>query len=174
MISFIVPTIGRPSLQRTLASIEMVLGDEIIVVGNVFPAIDVRAKYISCVNGQDSGVKERRIGIDRASQRYLAFMDDDDMYVKGHRAAMSQAITAAPGKPVLFKMQYVGGHTLWQDKEIRCGNVGTPMILIPNMPTKLGVWDDGGVSDFTFLRTMKWLASDVVWREEIIAQVRPL
>jgi hypothetical protein len=34
MISFIVPTIGRPSLAKTLASIECWPGDEVLLVGS--------------------------------------------------------------------------------------------------------------------------------------------
>lgn len=169
MISFIVPTIGRPSLVQTLRSIQTMPDDEILVVGKIFPTGDRRPRYFPVPNGGDSGVKERNIAIENAKGRYLAFIDDDDVYAPGARFAMRQAALETPGRPVLFRMRYPNGITLWHNKEVCCGNVGTPMILIPNMPTKLGTWSGGGISDYAFLASMKWPHSDIVWREEVIA-----
>jgi hypothetical protein len=171
MISFIVPTIGRSSLVDTLKSIETWPGDEILVVGKVFPTGDLRPRYFPCANGNDWGGKERNIALTNAGTRYLAFLDDDDVYMPGARHYMQHAIHETPGKPVLFRMQYPNGITLWQNQELRCGNVGTPMILIPNMPTRLGTWTSHRVGDFQFLESMRWPVTDIVWRPEIIARL---
>lgn len=172
MISFIVPTIGRPSLMQTLGSIETRPGDEVLVVGEVRHQRPYgRFNFIPCPRGNDHGGSERNFAMSRASGRYLAFIDDDDTYAPGHRLAMGMAILTTPGKPVIFRMRYPNGVTLWQDQEIRCGNVGTPMILIPNMPTKLGVWSSRYECDFNFLESMKWPKEEVVWRPEIVANV---
>jgi hypothetical protein len=91
------------------------------------------------------------------------------MYAPGTRALMADAITKTPGRPVLFRMQFPNGITLWQEPELRCGNVGTPMILIPNMPTRLGMFRPFVGGDCAYLEEMKWPREEIVWRPEVIA-----
>lgn len=169
MITFIIPTIGRPSLVKTLASIVTWPGDEIIVVGGIKPTGDRRPRYIPHPPGRDWGHTERNIVTPLACNRYIAHIDDDDVYVPNARQFMADAILKTPGRPVLFKMQYPNGITLWEERVIRCGNVGTPMMLIPNMPTKLGKWASYIGGDCAFLQSCKWKPEEFVWRSEVIA-----
>lgn len=169
MISFIVPTVGRPSLLKTLQSIECWPGDEVLIVGNVKESVRGAARYIPCEPGGDWGHTERNFATPLARCRYIAHIDDDDTYAPGTRAHMGDAIRTNPGRPVLFRMQYPNGITLWDEPEIRCGNVGTPMFLIPNQPTRLGRWESFVGGDCAFLQSSKWKADDYVWRPEIIA-----
>lgn len=169
-VTFIVPTIGRPSLMETLRSIEMYPGDEILVVGHTEWIGDVRPRYIPCDPGGDWGHAERNFATPMAQGRYIAHIDDDDVYAPGARAAMQDAIEQTPDVPVIFKMQYPCGIVLWDDPNIRCGNVGTPMILVPNMPERYGCrWEPrlGGDCDFMF--GLRWKPEEIVWRTEIIA-----
>lgn len=171
-ISFIVPTIGRASLARTLASIETWPGDEILVVGQLGAVtLSPACRYTSCAPGDDWGMAERNLGMSVAQGEYLSFMDDDDWYAPKARPLLDDAIRAAPTRPLIFKMQYPHGGTLWQDREIRCGNVGTPMIVVPNDPAKLGTWGPGYVGDLGFYETLKWAPEAFVWREEILAHL---
>jgi hypothetical protein len=170
VISFIVPTLGRPSLKKTLASIETRPGDEILVVGNVSSLNgDPRIRKIPCEPGGDWGHTERNLSMPLAQCRYIAHIDDDDTYAPGTRALMQDAILKAPGRPVLFRMQFPNGITLWADRTIRCGNVGTPMMLIPNRPTMFGSWGSFVGGDCAFLESSKWVPEDYVWRPEVIA-----
>ncbi len=176
MISFIVPTIGRPSLNATLRSIETLPGDEIIIIGkNVSAGLHSLARYrpeIKLVDhdpGGDWGHKERNFAMPLAKCRYMAHIDDDDIYAPGTRAAMADAIEKTPGRPVLFKMRFPNGITLWEEKRVRCGNLGTPCMLIPNRPTMLGTWGSFVGGDCHFLESSKWTAEDYVWRPEVIA-----
>ena len=56
-----------------------------------------------------------------------------------------------------------------------CGNVGTPMIVVPNLPARLGKWGDHYAGDFDFVKSTIALApgreNDIVWREEFIVDV---
>lgn len=175
MISFIVPTLCRPSLAKTLASIECWPGDEIIVVCDVQLNAHMQsfitdvARVVHCPPGGDWGHTERNVATPLARGRYLAHIDDDDVYVKGTRALMADAIAKTPDRPVLFKMRYPNGITLWSDPVLRCGNVGTPMILIPNVPEKLGQFRPFVGGDCAYLEEMKWDKKEIVWRPEIIA-----
>lgn len=169
MISFIVPTVGRKSLYATLRSIETWPGDEIMLVGDRIQVSDHRVRHVQCPPGGDWGHAERNMAMPLAKCRYLAHIDDDDTYAPGTRALMADAIEKTPGKPVLFRMQFPNGITLWNEPELRCGNVGTPMILIPNMPTKLGTFKSFVGGDCAFLEEMKWEREEIVWRPEVIA-----
>lgn len=180
MISFIVPTVGRPSLARTLASIEARPEDEIILVGSVAalssigPMTNGKAcsvRFIPCPPGGDWGHAERNFVTPLARGRYLAHIDDDDWYAPGTRAWMQDAIDGTPGRPVLFRMRFPNGITLWREPELRCGNMGTPCILIPNEPSKLGLFGSFVGGDCHYMETMKWRQDEIVWRPEIIAHL---
>jgi hypothetical protein len=82
---------------------------------------------------------------------------------------MADAISQTPNRPVIFRMQFPCGIVLWQDPNVRCGNLGTPCFLIPNVPEKLGTWMPYVGGDCAFLETSGWQAEDYVWRPEIIA-----
>lgn len=175
MISFIVPTLGRPSLAKTLRSIEAWPGDEVLVVGNVEEMTnvdqfaDVMFRFIPCPPGGDWGHAERNFATPLARGRYIAHIDDDDVYAPGTRELMADAILRTPDRPVIFRMRFPNGITLWQDPAIRCGNLGTPCFLLPNEPEKFGTWGSFVGGDCHFLETSKWAADEYVWRPEIIA-----
>lgn len=169
MITFLVPTVGRRSLDATLRSIETWPGDEILLVGERKTTNDPRVRFVECKPGKDWGAHERNYASPMATGRYIAHIDDDDYYAPGTRLLMADAIEKTPGRPVLFRMRFPNGITLWDAPELRCGNVGTPMMLIPNRPTMLGTWGSFVGGDCNFLETMKWKPEDIVWRPEVIA-----
>ncbi len=170
-VTFIVPTINRPSLRSTLRSIETQPGDEILVIGNVEGLNDPRCTYVPCPPGGDWGHTERNVATPLAKGKYIAHIDDDDIFVPGTRALMADAIEKTPNRPVLFRMQYPNGITLWRDEKVYCGNVGTPMFLIPNVPEKLGVWKSFVGGDCAFLEGCDWKAEEFVWRPEITVRL---
>jgi hypothetical protein len=176
-ISFIVPTIGRASLARTLESIETLPGDEILVVASMdtnthnqsFVMNNPYVRCLHCPPGHDWGHSERNFATPFARGAYLAHIDDDDIYAPAARAAMADAIERTPGRPTLFRMRFPNGITLWQEPVLRCGNIGTPCILIPNEPAKLGLFRPFVGGDCAYLEEMAWPQSEIVWRPEIIA-----
>lgn len=157
-ISFIIPTIGRPSLQRTLASIDKYSDDEVIVVEDIPPT-------------RMWGNPQRNEGMEKATCDYLAFIDDDDHYVPGHRGMMEHAINECNGMcPILFKMQYPNGDFLWKEKRVIPGNIGSPMILVPNKKDMLYHWPGKrNMADFLFVDKWKWKKDEIIWKDEVIA-----
>lgn len=158
-ISFIIPSINRQTLHRTIASIEMWEGDEICV------EFDIPRSNMW-------GNPQRNKAIDRATGDYLAFIDDDDYYVPGHRAVMATAMEENPGKPNLFKMAYPDGPILWETRQVIPGNVSTPMILVPNIKERLYHWPGArNMADFIFIDRWDWPKEEIVWRDEIIVNL---
>ena len=158
-ISFIIPTMGRDNLGKTLRSIECWKGDEILVEVDNPPS-------------RRWGNDQRNKAMARAKGDYLAFIDDDDFYVPGHREVMEQAIKENPDKPILFRIEYPNGRVIWNKKEITPGNISTQMILVPNKPEMLYHWKDGrNMADFIFVDHWKWKDEEIVWREEVICQM---
>jgi glycosyltransferase involved in cell wall biosynthesis len=155
-ISFVIPSINRESLKRTIDSIEVRVGDEILV-------------EFDLPKSGDWGNSARNRAIARATGDYLAFIDDDDYYVQGHREIMERAIKENPGKPNLFKIQYPNGELKWKAKEIVPGNISTQMILIPNSKWMFDKWvPKRNMADFIFVDTWSWPDDMVIWRDEII------
>lgn len=180
-LSIVIPTLGRASLERTLAS--CMEADEVIVVldkargVNELPCrLPSNARLIEGTWGVIGGHAGRAVGIGEATGTHLAFMDDDDIYAPG---AMTLMREAACDVPVIFRMAHYNHGILWADREVRFGNVSTQMYVVPNDPGRLGLWtphapglpEPGG--DFTFIRETVEKMGAPVWREEIIAVLRP-
>jgi hypothetical protein len=181
-VTYLVATTGRPGLEATLESIvsQKKPGDQTLVIGAT-AEIGQRARTFGCdfwpsPAGNDWGHSERNQAMRRELPRgdYIAHLDDDDVAVMGSRVAMETAHTQHPGKPFIFKMHYAGpGHTLWSSKVFCRGNVGTPMFVLPNDPTKLGAFALEYGGDFDFIRSCKWDEFDYVWVDSVIARIRP-
>lgn len=159
-ISVIVPTIGRDTLQRALDSCAG--ADEVIVIHN---------------QDGDHGYRARTQGMADAKGTHLAFLDDDDVYAAGAIDLMREAACRVP---VIFRMRDAqSGNVVWDKPELRFANVGTPMICVPRRPSKLGVWEPhnpflrrpGG--DFVFIQGCCERMGEPVWREEVVAVIRP-
>lgn len=76
-------------------------------------------------------------------------------------------------------MMYHGpGGTLWHERVVRHGNIGSPMLLVPNIPGKLGQWRHhmGGFSgggDYVFCAETVGLQGPPIWVPEVVCVIRP-
>lgn len=179
-LTLIIATIGRPTLSRTLQSVvdqPMREGDVILVVGQgpsiADQAAAFGAQFLDCPPGGHFGSEERMAAFPQVRTTHLAFLDDDDVWAPGARAAIAAGQVATPLQPMLFRMQYANGRTLWRDRAVRKANIGTPMIVLPNQPEKFGQWSASRFNDYDFLASMAWRSREIVWRSEVIAMVRP-
>lgn len=176
-LTVITPTKGRDSLRATLASITPQLedGDEYLVIGDGPQPVAAALCAEFGVTYHDGplchtyGATQRDYGIALAAGDWLAFCDDDDTFTPD---ALALIRTAVERVPHLFRMQSPRG-VLWERQQVREGNVGTPMLVTPrydDMPK----WDDGlypYTGDHRFIKRLTD-AHGVVWREEIICNVR--
>lgn len=192
-ICVITPTIGRPSLQRTLESGVLGEGDSWRVIADG-PEIHrvVRANIdlphtLPCISLSTSfeatgnyGNKLRDLAIATAQESYFVFLDDDDIFAPGAVNIIKEAIAKHHPRPIIFKMINGNGEILWRNREVTPGNVGGSMFVCPNVPGKLGRWANGAGhrSDYEFIRqTLEsygpgW-RQEIVWSDEVIIHCRP-
>lgn len=157
----IVPTIGRETLARTVASIEPQLGpgDELIVI---------EAPYTG-----DFGNRSRDQGCLQATGTMLMFCDDDDVFTPDALETVRAGVGRQTDRVHLFRMDCPDGR-LWTEAEVRMGDVGTPMFVIPNVKALVPSWQnpDGPFSDFRFLTdTLALHGTGPVFHEEVIAVI---
>lgn len=160
--SIIVPTCGRSTLTRTLASLapQLAHGDELIVTRR---------------DDAPWGHAARDEAIQRAAGSHLWFMDDDDTAADGALATIRETVALNPDAVHVFRMLTGAGHVYWSEPVAQIGQVGTPMMVVPNVPGKLGVFDGAGYEgDGHFLLSTLALRGDAaVFHEAIVALIRP-
>ena len=104
MISFVLPTLGRPGLLAALDSIELWPGDEVLVIGEMHALgpyirqsdINRGVRFLHCPRGNDWGHSERNFAQAHAKGRYIANLDDDDVFAPGHRLRVSVSSSLFP------------------------------------------------------------------------------
>jgi len=167
-LSVIVPTMGRSTLDRALASVSIHLkhGDELIVLRD---------------DTDDSGNTPRDKAISIAKGDHLWFLDDDDVATAGAIPALREQSSRHPFGLVLFRMLYGKGHPekgrfLWERRVVEPGNLGTPCALVPNRPD-LPLWTAANneliFSDIRWIERVAQIVPEVVWDERIVALIRP-
>jgi glycosyltransferase involved in cell wall biosynthesis len=160
------------------------LEDEVIVVGDgpqpmaweLASTFDQRVKYIECEPTLMWGHAQRNYGMKWATSSHLAFMDDDDIYLPGAFKAIHETIQDNRSSPILFRMMH-RGEVIWTDQKLRRGNVGTQMLVVPNVRSKLGTWmaspeiPGGSCGDLLFIQETVglWPEGSLIWKEDIIA-----
>lgn len=179
--SIIVPTTGRATLDRALRSVacQVLPGDQVLVSGTgenlTFRVRSVYGfEYIECPTGGHYGCEERTAAIAAATGTHLLFLDDDDAYLPGALQTIRALVTATPDRPILTKMITPSGIVIWREKVVRLANQGTPCLIVPNDPARLGTWSTRYVGDYDFLvSTLATYPKDaVVWNETILCACR--
>lgn len=197
-VTVVMPTVGRPTLRRAIASVvdQLEYGDELIVVGDStvdHQAWDVVAEfqpaqlfYVEAHRpGSVFGNAQRDFGMQLAAGRssHLMFLDDNDVWTHGALDTVRWAIDRVGDDRAahVFKARWGAGHhahgtVLWRDTVVAEGNVGTPMVVLPNRPYQRSWWDFNGrgvVSDFGFLSAAVGECSGAMFHTPVIATVRP-
>jgi hypothetical protein len=188
----IVPTVGRPTLTRTLDALAPQLSkhDEVVVViwaradaariADVWQEVrrrnDPRITCTASLAGGPGGFgdQERTYGMQIAKGTHLAFIDDDDEHEPDALEHFRHAAYFAPNTVHLFRMVHPELGELWRNPVLECGNVGTPMVLVPNLPERLGAWrpDIPGTKtgDWTFIRDSAAALGGALFSPPIVAR----
>lgn len=192
--SIIIPTLGRPSLRRTLMSIKHAnfdpALDQLIIIGDGYqPEAKRMANQLAGWIGfnqwcylqtprRTGGGKARHMGFAASMGTHIALIDDDDQYTPHALKGMRDCISVEPDRPHIFKMRNCNAdrahwHELWDSPDVKIGNIGTPMVVLPNKPEKFGVWDDlQNCSDFRFFdATLRNFEKPPTWHQHVIVDV---
>ena len=128
-VTFVIPSINRPSLQRTLKSLMVQTNPSwraTVVFDGVMPdnrtPPDPRIRYVF-LNKKMGDVKSdgahgragrvRNYGIDaRSSGPWIAFVDDDDVLHPEYVETLQQTVNGGSPDVVIFRMQYADGTVL--------------------------------------------------------------
>ncbi len=187
--SVIVPTIGRPTLANTLQSCDSILVDEILVSPDGRQAHAAAEEILTetalsfvdvCLldpvdesRMNQVGHPQRNRAMLMASAPWLAFLDDDDVFVQG--AFPLILLGLKDYVPHLFRVRHIGGNeagkTIWEEPELREGDCCTPGFVVPNRA--LGWWDGKRAGDFRFMAETCAMQGGPVFVDTVIAEVRP-
>ncbi len=187
-ISLVIPTISRPTLVRCLESLRGQAwreGDEVLLIGDgrqpvaecLWRQFGLPGRYLETPkrlgfwgHGVRNWINSERI----ARGSHLMNLDDDDALRPGAVEAVRTRVAHDPSIPYIFQMHTVPtGKTIWIEREIKHENVGTPMIVTPNDPARLGTWQNYYGGDFAFIRETCEKYYTVSWQECVIADVWP-
>ena len=128
----IIPTVGRATLRQTLASVAPQLrnGDAVHVLRN---------------NDGDYGNRARNDAIARAITSHLCFLDDDDEWLRDALDDMRAFADEYPDRVGVFRARYDALGDTGTPQNL--AQVGTPMLVVPNIPGKVGRFGPADVSD---------------------------
>lgn len=183
-LSIIVPTIGRPSLTKTLESLRLQIqdGDEIVVVSDGpcgelpefrLPFL-VSGRLVVAATGSrhnDYGATARNVGLMLARGTHVCFLDDDDWFLPEALESVRGGILQGEGALHIFRMRQPGGRVLWKEKEITHGNIGTPMLVHRNFGHHIPLWLPKYGHDFWYAGEVAGWLRRTCWHEEVIAEV---
>lgn len=195
LFTVVIPTVGRPTLGRTLASIRAQPNGHLIEVtvvadthGGLTPEQNsiihharqvYRARYLEVDAGaHDTGSPQLHVGFALAEGEYILNCGDDDVYepeafellaeiVRRHRTGWHWPLMF---RVVMHPNSARGNRvpvTLWERPSIERFNVTGQSFVCPNVPGTIGRW----VDDVTLIReTVALWGGRCEWREEVIAQ----
>ncbi len=192
LFSCVIPTIGRESLPKTLASIRAQdIPAEILVVADTYQMGDEirsainreasqwEARYFEVDAGfHDWGSPQLQRGYAEAEGAYIMNCGDDDIYEPLAFLTMRRAIVeVGEDVPLMFRTVLhpspVRGNTqpivLWQHPTLTNRNITGQCLLLPNVQARIGRWDI--LVDFGFITsTVDLWDGRVEWRTEVISQ----
>ena len=163
-LSIVVPTIGRPTLARMVASVPDPTV-EIVVVADTYQN-DVRAELKAArrlVNDRvvwlnhDAGYHcwghpQRQKGMSEATGRWLMFSQDDNVLVPGALDAIRMVIARLDEpRPLLFQVDNWSAGVVWKQPVLVERNVDADCIVVPSEPTRLGTWGERFQGDYDFI-----------------------
>lgn len=211
LLTVIVPTIGRPTLDRMLRSLrENTKGYleaycnpaflEILVIGDSHKetfrsglryAQQVSEKWQATYLEHDGGTHcyghpQRNYGMKIAKGEWLAWMQDDDVWLPNAMRAIVESLQDATEwvagnseelldiRPRLFRTLTWQAGPVWREKRLYEGNIDADCIITPNIKDRLGEWTCRYCGDFDFIvHTCKLWDMNIRWEEAVIAQGRP-
>jgi hypothetical protein len=202
LLSVIVPTVGRPSLERAVNSLLRQgewLPYEVILVGDTHAGTwaeqlpraraladqyPERVRYVEHDGGLHAwGHPQRTYGATVARGTYLSWLGDDDVYTRFAFPAIARALRARvfdhPRDPRVFLFRWISPwkQLYWHTAGwLECDHIDAECVVAPNVPAKLGLWTNRYQGDYDMIKETvdNWGGVErVLWQPEVIAQAQP-
>lgn len=159
-LSVILPTIGRPTLQRAIDSIPEDPRVQVVLIGDGVPFAR-NGRFVSVTRyprSGDAGYSARNLGLPAATGDWLAFMDDDDYFTPdGVRTILDYCEGCEDGRPAVFRMQRLSSNdSLWWVPKLQLGNQGQQQFVCRNTPG-LPRWKTHYSADFDWMQEVEKL-----------------
>lgn len=188
-LTVIVPTVGRTSLIQCLNSFadDLAANDQVIIIRDGFGADTQRLTteyadlypetdwlYLEHERTADFGHPLRNHVLDNhVENEWVWSIDDDD---EATVSALTYIRTTIEPPWGMYKMHYGPGHrasgiTLWNQKRVWYGNIGTPMIVAP--ANSLARWGTGYDGDYQYAQNLRDELGEPNWYEQTVALIRP-
>lgn len=190
-LSVVIPTIGRESLSRTLASLEAQpesAGLEVLVVADTFggltPDLEQARSQVQQAGHRfiehDGGLHcyghpQRTIGARAASAPWVWFAQDDNIAARDALASIELALDLQRSpRPVFFRFLSSWRETIWRTRELVLGNIDADCLVLPRGIAQQVDWGLRYEGDFDAACQAATLSGgDVVWVDEIVTIARP-
>ena len=199
LLTVIVPTVGRPSLARTVRSL-LKQGEwlpwEAVLVGDTHAGTwahqlplaralaaqhPERLRYVEHDGGLHAwGHPQRNFGATVARGRYLSWLGDDDVYLQGAFEHLGRVLRRQEDDPRVFLFRWIAPWkaVLWEQAGFLAqDHIDAENIVCPNVPAKLGEWNSAryqGDYDMIADTVARWGGVERVrWQPEVIAQAQP-
>lgn len=184
-ITIIVPTVGRKSLRATLESFAPDLHDEDVVHlamdgrndetwGLFMEMVDKYPGKWFYREGHQKGYWGHAVRneiLPLVTTDLVWHLDDDDIAAPGALDAMRNS----KGEWTMFRMEFMEGHPAhgvicWRFKQVKHGDIGTPMSVAPPSKARFGLAYGG---DFEYAQGLLEEFGEPFWDETIVALIRP-
>lgn len=179
-LSIIIPTMNRPSLNKTIESLRLAgfdpEMDECIVVGDGPATLRDYQAVAAYVDGPPDhcwGHPQTNYGMTLARGTHIMRMDDDDTYRPGALTAIRKAILEHRDRVLLFRVETPWG-SVWNEKAVREKNICSTGIVVPNVRGNIGEWGRRYEGDFDFLQsTLRLRGDEPVFVDAVVSDYVP-
>lgn len=190
-LSVVIPTVGRESLEHTLASLSHQpesAGVEVLVVGDTFGGYThqlTNARTLVESEGcrwfeYDAGAHcvgqpQRTAGMTVAQAPWVWFGQDDDIAAQGSLAAIAEAIAAqSHPRPLFFKFVAYWRDLIWRAPTLALGNIDANCLVFPRHIAQRVQWGLRYEGDFdAALAAFNLSGGDVEWVDQVVSIARP-
>ena len=179
-ITFIIPSIGRKTLSRTIKSLEnQTLGNwkAIIVFDGVKSTISVTDKRISIIEIKKTGVSVnnagnvRNVALEQVDTKWAGFVDDDDTLSQDYVECLYKNTNLFKDvNTFIFRMSYENGKILprFEDDNFYIDNVGISFAVKTKFYKEKNLYfTPGGKEDFYYLDKIRNLNERIIILENI-------
>lgn len=190
--TIMLPTVGRPTLERTLDSIAVQRfgpEDRVMMISDGYnPRVeqvfkDYQAKMpidLCVVDGpnNDWGHTPRNIMMPHVRTTHIHHMDDDDIYASPETlSTIREHVIENPDVPHIYKVRFAdNGRIIWFAKGlIEFANVTTIGFVHPHLKGKYAFWPPRIGGDFEFWRDTQahYKPDALIWHNDVLFVARP-